>query len=156
MSQTLDQLNVILGNIQNNKANIVTQLGMINSAAVTPEVQAAMDLLITTFSSNVQLIGQAIGQQLQVEALTKTSAEIDVLIAAMQTVIADQTLVDATEAQITANAGTDAPLPGTAGASQSSAVDAGTDGTAPVAPAAPVADGTVQAPSAANDGTSSS
>jgi hypothetical protein len=156
MSQTLDQLNTILGNIQNNKANIETQLGMINSAAVTPDVQAAMDLLIKTFSSNVQLIGQAIGQQLQVEALKTTSVEIDLLIAAMQTVIADQSIVEATEAQLAANAAPDAPLSDAAGTSQSPAGDSASNGTDTIAPATPVADGTVAAPSAANDGTASS
>jgi len=154
MSQTLDTLNTVLTNIQSNKAQVEAQIVASTKAMgnPTPDVQAAIDLLISTYGSNVQVIGQTIGAQLQVEQLKKTSVEIDALIAGLQVVLADEANVEAAEAIV--NAGVVAsPLPVAAGNSQSSAAnDTASAPVAAVVAEAPVA-GTEVGASAPVDGT---
>ena len=154
MSQTLDTLNTVLTNIQSNKAQVEAQI-VASTKAIgnpTPDVQAAIDLLISTYGSNVQVIGQTIGAQLQVEQLKKTSVEIDALIAGLQVVLADEANVEAAEAIV--NAGVVAsPLPVAAGNSQPSAAnDTASAPVAAVVAEAPVA-GTEVGASAPVDGT---
>ena len=123
MSATLDTLNTVLSNIQKNKDGIAAQL-VASAAAMgnpTAEVQAAIDLLISTYGANVQVIGQTIGAQLQIEQLQKTAVEIDALIAAMQVVLSDEANVEAAEALVAA--GSPDPLPDAAGNSQPSAAN---------------------------------
>ena len=133
MSQTQDTLNVILGNIQNNKLQLAKQIIDCGAAMgnPTPDVQAAIDLLVKTYQGNVQTIGQTIGAQLQIEQMQKTSAEIDVLIAALQVVIADEANIEATGALVVA--GAPSPLSLAAGDSQLAAADASSHVEAPAA-----------------------
>lgn len=123
MSATLDTLNTVLANIQKNKTQIAQQI-VSSTAALgnpTPEVQAAIDLLIATYGPNPQVIGQTIGAQLQIEQLQKTSTEIDALIAGLQVVLADEANVEAAEALVIANGvAIDDPLSDASGDSQPS------------------------------------
>lgn len=134
MSATLDTLNTVLANIQKNKAQIAQQLVASSAAMGNPDadVQAAIDLLIKTYGANVQVIGQTIGAQLQIEQLQKTSVEIDALIAGLQVVLADEANVEATEALVAAGVANGDPLSDAAGNSQPSAAN----DTAPVETAA--------------------
>jgi hypothetical protein len=159
MSATLDTLNTVLANIQNNKTQITQQIAASTAAMGNPtaDVQAAIDLLIATYGANVQVIGQTIGAQLQIEQLQKTSTEIDALIAAMQVVLSDETNVEAAEALVIANGvSIDDPLSDAAGNSQPSAANDAAPVEAPAASAEATETGTASGASAPSDGTSAS
>lgn len=91
MSQNLETLKGVLANIENNRTAIAAQIVASTKAYgdPTPEVEAAIDLLIKTYDSNVQLIGHAIGAKLQIEQLEKTAVEVNALLASLQVVVND-------------------------------------------------------------------
>lgn len=134
MSATQDTLNSVLANVQNNQAQIAKQLAASTAAAgnPTPEVQAAIDLLVLTYGPNPQTIGSVIGAQMQIEQLNKTAVEVNALIAGLQVVLSDEALVEAAESLAIASGATiNDPLSDATGNSQPPAAD----GTAPAAPA---------------------
>jgi hypothetical protein len=159
MSATLDTLNTVLANIQKNKTQITQQIAASIAAMGSPDadVQAAIDLLIATYGANVQVIGQTIGAQLQIEQLQKTSTEIDALIAGMQVVLADEALVEAAEALVIANGvSIDDPLSDAAGNSQPSAANDAAPVETPAAPAEASDTGTASGTGTPSDGTAAS
>ena len=91
MSQNIQTLNTVLDNIKKNRDAIATQIVASTKAYgdPSPEVAAAIDLLINTYDSNVQLIGHAIGAKLQIEQLEKTAQEVNTLIASLEVVTND-------------------------------------------------------------------
>ena len=134
MSVTLDTLNSVLTNVTNNRNQITAAITTAQAQAgtVTPEVKAAIDLLLTTFG-NSQGASQIMNSFFQVEQLTKTAGEMDALIAGLQVVISDESLLEATQAQQAANAQAVAsPLPVAAAGSEPVAA-------APAAASAPTA-----------------
>lgn len=150
MSVVLDNLNNVLKGVLENKdrMNIAIKQAEVIGNTVSTDVQAAIDLLVETFSSNVQQIGQIIGSQLQLKTMRRTSVEVDVLVAGLQTLIAKEELLDATQTQMEVNAQPQAPLSNAAGSSELPAAnDAAPATPAAVASEAP-ADGVQSAPSA--------
>jgi hypothetical protein len=91
MSQNLETLKSVVANIEKNRAGIAAQIvaSMKAYGDPTPEVAAAIDLLIKTYDANVQLIGHAIGAKLQIEQLEKTALEVNALIASLEVVVND-------------------------------------------------------------------
>lgn len=153
MSQTLDTLNTVLQNIQNNQAAVAQQIVASTKAMgdVTPEVASAIELLIGHYGANVQVIGQVIGARLQIDQLDKTAVEINALIAGLQVVLSNEANVEAAETLVAA--GNPGPLSVAAGDSNLAAAN----DTAPAEVAAVVAEapaaGTSSETSASVDGT---
>lgn len=87
----LETLKNVLSNIEQNRTAIAAQIIASTKAYgnPTPEVEAAIDLLIKTYDANVQLIGHAIGAKLQIEQLEKTAVEVNALIASLEVVAND-------------------------------------------------------------------
>lgn len=140
MSEILDSLNTVMVNVAKNRKNVADALTSAETTAgsFSPDVAAALDLLLATFPTP-QIAAQMLGARAQIDVLTQTASEMDAMIAALQVVISDEVLVEATQAQATVNAGaTNSPLSDAAGSSESpaaaEAAPASTD-----APAAPVA-----------------
>lgn len=134
MSVVLDNLNNVLKGVLENKdrMNIAIKQAEVIGNTVSPDVQTAIDLLVETFSSNVQQIGQIIGSQLQLKTMRRTSVEVDVLVAGLQTLIAKEELLSATQTQMEVNAQPQAPLSNAAGSSELPAAN----DAAPASPAA--------------------
>lgn len=125
-SEIISTLNNVMANIVSNKKSVDDALANAEATAGTfsPEVSDAMDLILRTFPSP-QIAAQMIATRAQVDQLSKTAGEIAALTAALQVVIADEELVEATQAQATANVGAaNSPLPEAAGSSESPAADA--------------------------------
>lgn len=91
MSQNIETLKNVLANVAQNRAAIAAQIVASTKAYgnPTPEVEAAIDLLIKTYDANVQLIGHAIGAKLQIEQLEKTALEVNALVASLEVVMND-------------------------------------------------------------------
>lgn len=91
MSQNLKTLESVISNIKNNRTAVAAQIVASTKAYGDPpaEVAAAIDLLISHYGANVQMIGHAIGAKLQIEQLEKTATEINALIASLEVVTND-------------------------------------------------------------------
>lgn len=91
MSQNIETLKNVLANVAQNRAAIAAQIVASTKAYgnPTPEVEAAIDLLIKMYDANVQLIGHAIGAKLQIEQLEKTALEVNALVASLEVVMND-------------------------------------------------------------------
>lgn len=123
---TLDTLNRILTNVQNNKESVAKQIDASTRALgnATPEVIAAIDLLIGVYGPNVQVIGQTIGAKLQIVELEKATVDIDAMIASLQITLADEANVEAAETLIASGATkVSDPLPPAVGDSNSPAAN---------------------------------
>lgn len=124
MSTTLDTLNKVLTNVQNNREQIVKQIAASTKALPTdPAVLEAMEILIKAFNSNVQEIGQTIGAKLQIDSMEANLPEFDALIAGLHVVLADDSNLEAATALIVAGATASDPLSDAAGNSQPSAAN---------------------------------
>jgi hypothetical protein len=127
MSETLDTLNRILVNIQTNKDNVAKQIVASTKAMgdPTPEVLAAIELMITTYGPNVQVIGQTIGARLQIDEMKRAAVEIDAMIAGLQVLLADETNLEAVQTLIANGAAAaPGPLPVATGTVESPVADA--------------------------------
>lgn len=138
MSEILDSLNTVVANVTDNRKKVGDALANAEQTAGTfdPQLTAAIELVLASFPSP-QIAGQILVTRSQIDSLSKTASEMDALLAALQVVIADEELVEATQAQATANVEVAKnPLPEAAGSSESpAAVEAAPS----VAPAAAVA-----------------
>lgn len=126
MSQIIDTLNTVMANVAKNKDNVDTALAQAEQTAGTfsPDVTAAMELLLNTFP-NAQVAAQMLSTHAQTKQLATMAGELDALTAALQIVISDESLLEATQAQATANAGaTNSPLPEAAAGGESAAANA--------------------------------
>ncbi|SRR6266403_2101332 len=124
MSTTIDILNKVLTNVQNNREQIVKQIAASKKALPTDSaVLDAIELLTKTFNGNVQEIGQTIGAKLQIDSMEANLPEFDALIAGLHVVLADETNVEAATALIVAGATASDPLSDAAGNSQPSAAN---------------------------------
>ena len=124
-----DHLNNVLANVLTNKAAVHTAIKQTSEKlqGITPEVQAAIDVLTAAYP-NVQEIGTIIGSQMQLKTMEKTSDEIDALIASVQLVLSNETLLASATDQLNANTETENnPLPDAAGASTLAAADSAED-----------------------------
>ncbi len=92
MSHNLQTLKTVLNNVRKNRDAVLAQIEASKKAYgdPSPEVEAAINILIENYQENVQLIGHAIGAKMQIEQLVKTSKEIDTLIAALEVVEHDE------------------------------------------------------------------
>jgi hypothetical protein len=151
----LDTLNTVLAKVQQNRANVATQIVASTKAMGDPaaDVQAAIDLLIKTYGTNVQTIGQTIGAQLQIEQLNTALVEIDAMIAGLQVLLSDDAAIEAT-GTLVAQGVADGPLSLAAGNSQPSAANDAAPAQAASAPAEAVDAGTASPPSPPSDGAS--
>jgi hypothetical protein len=154
---TLDTLNKILTNIQNNRDAVAQQIVASTKAYGSPPaiVEEAINLLIAHYGSNVQLIGHAIGAKLQIEQLEGTATEINALIAAMQVVLSHDEIVDETN-KILAGEANESPLSVAGGDSESAPATDAAPSEAPAVPAETSDAGTPVAASAPVDGTAPS
>ena len=121
MSLVLDNLNSVLMNVQSQAKTmeVARAQAEIVGRTVSPEVQAAIDVLIKAFPENpVQVIGRLIGAQLQLVSLDKTQIEVNVLVAGLQTLIAKEELLSEVGTQMEVNAQPQAPLSNAAGSSE--------------------------------------
>ncbi len=124
MSTTLDTLNKVLTNVQNNREQIIKQIAASTKTLPTdPMVLDAIDLLIKTFNGNVQEIGQTIGAKLQIVSMEANLPEFEALIAGLHVVLADESNLEAATALIVAGATSSDPLSDAAGNSQPSAAN---------------------------------
>jgi len=159
MTTTLDTLNKILENIQNNQKAVATQLVASTKAYgdVPADVEAAINLLIKHYGENVQLIGHAIGAKLQIAQLDATSTEINALIGAMQVVLSNEATVTQVDKVLNGfPVGPQSPLSDAAGDSQLAAANqAAPVETAPVVTGADES-GTPELASPPVDGTTAS
>jgi hypothetical protein len=154
MSTTLDTLNKVLTNVQNNRDSIIKQIAASTKALPTdPVVLDAIEVLIKAFNSNVQEIGQTIGAKLQIDSMEANLPEFDALIASLQVVLADDANLEATTALVVSGATAPNPLSDAAGNSQPSAANDAAPVEAPAQPAQAVDAGTAEGPSAPSDGT---
>ena len=142
MSTILDDLNTVLTNITNNRKQIADALANAESTAGTfsPDLAAAIDTVLAAFP-DPRIAAQMLTARAQIEQLSKTAGEMVALIAAMQVVIADEELVEATQAQAAANTEVASnPLPEAAAGSEPSAAaeaaPASTDAAGPAGAAA--------------------
>jgi hypothetical protein len=124
MSTTIDTLNKVLTNVQNNREQIVKQIAASKKALPTDvAVLDAIEVLIKAFNSNVQEIGQTIGAKLQIDSMEANLPEFEALIAGLHVVLADDTNVDAATALIVAGATASDPLSVAAGDSSLAAAN---------------------------------
>lgn len=134
MTEITDTMNAVMANLQTNKAQIDKALADSEAIAGTfaPNVMDAFDLILATFGGDAKVAAQMLNTRAQMEKLAKAAGEVSALVAAVQVVIADEQLLEATQAQATANVGVaNDPLSKAAGSSESPAAD----------PAAPVGQG---------------
>ena len=157
-SPILDTLNTVLDKVQTNRVNVVNQIEASTKAMGNPtaDVQAAIDLLIKTYGTNVQAIGQTIGAQLQIEQMNTALVEIDAMIAGLQVILSDEATVEATGILVAQGAAVADPLSSAAGNSQPSAADNSAPAPAAALTAQAPVSGVVDGSSAANDGTAAS
>jgi hypothetical protein len=123
---TLEKLNFVVSNVQNNLNQVRAQLIKSTTEAgdLEPEVRAAIELLLGKYT-HAQGAAAIIASVQQVRDLTKVAEEMEVLVAAGQTVLGDDHLVSETEAQAAANKEADSnPLPSAAEGSEPAAADA--------------------------------
>ena len=117
---TLDLLNTVLTNVTNNRTQISAHLTTSTAQAgeLTAEVKGAIDVLLKVYG-NPQGAAQIMNSVFQIEQLQKTSVEMDAMIAGLQVVISDESLLEAATAQAQANAeAATSPLPAAAAGSQ--------------------------------------
>jgi hypothetical protein len=157
MSTTLDTLNKVLTNVQNNREQIVKQIAASKKALPTDSaVLDAIELLTKTFNGNVQEIGQTIGAKLQIDSMEANLPEFDALVASLQVVLADEANLEATTALVVAGATASDPLSVAAGDSNLAAANDTAPVEAPAQPAQAADAGTAEGTSAPVNGTAAS
>lgn len=157
MSTTLDTLNKVLTNVQNNREQIVKQIAASKKALPTDAaVLDAIELLTKTFNGNVQEIGQTIGAKLQIDSMEANLPEFDALIAGLHVVLADESNLEAATALIVAGATASDPLSDAAGNSQPSAANDAAPVETPAEPAQAGDAGNAPGPSETVNGTPAS
>lgn len=115
MSEIKDTLNIVLQKLATNKINVNAALAQAQATIVqadTETVDAAM-VLIKKFG-NPQGAGQILQNVYQIDALADTAKEMDAMIAGLQAVLVDETVLKNASAQLSANTemGLDSPLLG--------------------------------------------
>lgn len=123
MATTLENLNLVLGKLQQNRDNITQQIVASTKALGAPsaEVTAAIDALIKEYGANVQVIGQTIGAKLQISEMEKALVEVDTMLAGLQVLLSDDATIAATDHLV--SLGAPSPLSNAAGNSQPSAAN---------------------------------
>lgn len=115
MSEIKDTLNVVLQKLATNKINVNAALAQAQATIIQAdeETVAAAKVLIAKFG-NPQGAGQILQNVYQIDALADTSAEMDAMIAGLQAVLVDETVLKNASAQLSANTemGLDSPLLG--------------------------------------------
>lgn len=125
MSEIKDTLNIVIQKVVANKVNVNAALAQAKATIVQADeaVVASAKVLIAAFGTP-QAAGQILANVYQLDALAETAAEMDAMIAGLQTVLVEERILKNAELQLAANTGVaNSPLLGAGGISDADPMD---------------------------------